>query len=106
MKSYYSIPLTNKTESQLWEDCCNAYKCITENGYEMSDVPLTREEFSDEAFTEQGVKLKSLYVLAKKLEAMSKSDAAYFGEGWECDIETTIEHEIAKAYGLKIIYEE
>ena len=106
MKAAYAIPVANKTRSQLWEDSCKAYKHITEKGYEMGDAPLTKEEYSYEAFAEQGVKNNALYVFAKILEAMSKSDAVYFGEGWECDIETTLQHEIAKTYGLKIIYEE
>lgn len=106
MKAAYAIPIENKTKSQLWEDSCNAYKNITEKGYEMGNAPLTREELSYEAFAEQGVKHNSLYFFAKKLEAMSKSDAIYFGKGWECDIETTLQHEIAKICGLKIIYEE
>ena len=105
MKAVYAIPIENKTKSQLWEDSCNAYKHITEKGYEMGNAPLTREEFSYEAFAKQGVKHNLLYVFAKKLEAMSKSDAVYFGKGWEYDSTTALEHEIAKAYGLKIEYE-
>lgn len=43
--------------------------------------------------------------LAKSIEVMSKCDAVYFIKGWEKNRGCKIEHEIAKNYGLAIIYE-
>ena len=55
---------------------------------------------------ERGVENRPLCFLAKSLENMSLCHAAYFCKGWEETRGCRIEHEAAKAYGLKIIYEE
>lgn len=39
------------------------------------------------------------------IENMSLCHAAYFCKGWESARGCRIEHEVAKAYGLKILYE-
>lgn len=47
-----------------------------------------------------------MYCLSKDLQYMSMSDACYFTEGWEKDTNCRIEHEVAKEYGLVLMYEE
>lgn len=48
----------------------------------------------------------SLYYLSQSLLRMSGCDVVYFCKGWENARGCKIEHEVAKAYGLEIIYEE
>ena len=48
----------------------------------------------------------AVWYLAKSIEIMSKVDAVYFCKGWENARGCKIEHEVAKNYGLEIIYEE
>ena len=62
--------------------------------------------YGKEAMEACGVVQIPLCFLAKSLENMSLCHAAYFCKGWEQARGCRIEHEAAKAYGLKIIYEE
>lgn len=47
-----------------------------------------------------------LYCLAQALDAMSRCDTALFRTGWEKARGCRIEHEVACAYGLEILYED
>ncbi len=47
-----------------------------------------------------------LCFLAKLLENMSLCHVVYFCKGWENVRGCRIEHEVAKAYGLEVMYEE
>ena len=62
--------------------------------------------FTDNSFITEDTKHTPVAYLAKSLEVMSKCDAVYFVKGWETARGCKIEHEIAKNYGLAIIYEE
>ena len=53
----------------------------------------------------RGVVNKPLHFLSASIEVMSKCHAVYFCKGWENARGCKIEHEVAKAYGLEIIYE-
>lgn len=46
-----------------------------------------------------------LFYLSKSIQAMSKCDAVFFAKGWQNARGCKIEHEIAVAYGLEVIYE-
>lgn len=43
--------------------------------------------------------------MAKGIEHMCMCSAVYFAKGWEKARGCRIEHEVAKAYGVKIFYE-
>lgn len=45
-----------------------------------------------------------IYCLGLFIEAMSQCEAVYFCDGWEDTRGCRIEHEVAEAYGLDIIY--
>lgn len=68
-------------------------------GYDVLDTVLNTEEFND-------AKHVSVRCLAESIKFMSDVDAVYFLKGWEEARGCKIEHEIAKQYGLEIIYEE
>ena len=53
----------------------------------------------------RGVENVPLCFLAKSLENMSQCHAAYFCKGWRNARGCRIEHEVALAYGLTVIYE-
>lgn len=55
---------------------------------------------------ERGVVQIPLCFFAKSVEAMANCHAAYLCKGWETTRGCKLEHEVAKAYGLTIIYEE
>lgn len=54
----------------------------------------------------RGVENVPLCFLAKSLENMSKCHVAYFCKGWKETRGCRCEHDIARAYGMNIIYEE
>ena len=74
-------------------------------GYEVVNTLFTDEWYSKESMAERGVVQIPIAFLAKSLENMSKCDAAYFCKGWRNARGCIIEHEVALAYGVKVIYE-
>ena len=95
-----SQPMAGKTQQEIVETRERAIRTLRESGYEIIDSLLP-----------DGLKLSSkvinvpLYYLAESLEFMSCCDTAYFCNGWEEARGCRIEHEAARLYGLKIIYE-
>lgn len=79
----------------------NAIHTLETFGYDVID-----NFFTDDSFITEDTKQTPVAYLAKSLEVMSKCDAVYFCKGWEKARGCKIEHEIAKNYGLAIIYEE
>ena len=105
MKAMLSQPMSGKTEQEIIETRERAITALKENGYEIVNTLFTDEWYSNEAMEARGVVQIPLCFLAKSLENMSLCHAAYFCKGWENARGCRIEHEAAKAYGLKIIYE-
>lgn len=106
MKAMLSQPMAGKTEEEIIATREKAVKALEESGYEIVNTLFTDEWYSDDKMKERGVVQIPLCFLAKSLENMSLCHAAYFCKGWEAARGCLIEHEAAKAYGLKIIYEE
>lgn len=106
MKAMLSQPMAGKTEEEIIVTREKAIKALTEKGYEIVNTLFTDEWYSDDKMKERGVVQIPLCFLAKSLENMSLCHAAYFCKGWEAARGCRIEHDAAKAYGLKIIYEE
>ena len=106
MKAMLSQPMAGKTEQEIIETRERAISALTEKGYEIVNTLFTDEWYSKEAMEERGVVQIPLCFLAKSLENMSLCRAAYFCKGWENARGCRIEHAAAKAYGLRIIYEE
>lgn len=105
-KAMLSQPMAGKTELEITETRERAVAALEAAGYEVINTKFTDEWYSKEAMEERGVVQIPLCFLAKSLENMSLCHAAYFCKGWENARGCRIEHEVAKAYGLKIIYEE
>ena len=106
MKAMLSQPMVGKTEEEIIETRNRAIATLKAKGFDVVNTLFTDEWYSQEAMKERGVVQILLCFLAKSLENMSLCHAAYFCRGWENARGCKIEHEAAKAYGLKIIYEE
>jgi hypothetical protein len=106
MKAMLSQPMVGKTEEEIIETRNRAIATLKAKGFDVVNTLFTDEWYSQEAMKERGVVQIPLCFLAKSLENMSLCHAAYFCRGWENARGCKIEHEAAKAYGLKIIYEE
>lgn len=101
MKAMISQPMNNLTADYILSRRQNAMNTLKNFGYDIEDTFFTSDNYiSDDT------KFFSVAYLAKSIEAMSKCDAVYFCKGWEEARGCKIEHEVAKNYGLAIIYEE
>ena len=105
-KAMLSQPMAGKTEAEIIETRNRAIEVLKREGYEIVNTLFTDEWYSKESMEERGVVNTPLCFLAKSLENMSLCHAAYFCKGWENARGCKIEHDAAKAYGLKIIYED
>lgn len=100
-----SQPMAGKTDDEIKIARDSAIKTLSDKGYEVVNTLFTNEWYSQERMKERGVVQVPLCFLAKSLENMSLCHVAYFCKGWEKSRGCKIEHEAAKEYGLKVIYE-
>lgn len=96
-----SQPMKDLSSEKITSVRENAIHTLETFGYDVID-----NFFTDEGFITEDTKHTPVAYLAKSLEVMSKCDAVYFCKGWEKARGCKIEHEIANAYGLAIIYED
>ena len=106
MKAMLSQPMAGKTQEEIIAARERAITALEARGYEVVNTLFTSEWYSKESMEKRGVVNIPLCFLAKSLENMTLCHAAYFCKGWEQARGCRIEHEAAKAYGVKIIYEE
>ena len=106
IKAMLSQPMAGKTDKEIIETRERAMSELREKGYEIVNTLFTDEWYSRENMEKRGVVQIPLCFLAKSLENMSLCHAAYFCKGWENARGCRIEHEVAKAYGLAILYED
>lgn len=101
-----SQPMAGKSESEIIATREKSIAALESAGYKVVNTLFTDEWYSEESMMKRGVVNRPLCFLAKSLENMSLCHAAYFCKGWEKARGCRIEHEVAKVYGLEIIYEE
>ena len=101
MKAMISQPMNNTTADYILYRRQNATNTLKNFGYDVEDT-----FFTSNCYISDDTKNFSVAYLAKSIEAMSKCDAVYFCKGWEEARRCKIEHEVARSYGLAIIYEE
>lgn len=106
MKAMLSQPMNGKTEEEIVATREKAIKALGTQGYELVDTYFNDEWSRKENMEAEGVVQIPVRFLAKSLEKMSLCDAVYFCKGWEQAHGCRIEHEVAVAYGLNVIYEE
>lgn len=100
-----SQPMAGKTDEEIIATRDKAIKILQEKGYEIVNTLFTDEWYNRDKMEERGVVQIPLCFLAKSLENMSLCHAVYFCNGWENARGCKIEHAVALAYGLEIIYE-
>lgn len=100
-KVMISQPMAGKTEEEIKEARAKATEYLESKGYEVVDSYIPPYEFL--LFSK--IKHESVWFLGKSIQHMSFCDAVFFCKGRERARGCRIEHEIAKAYGLEIIYE-
>lgn len=105
MKAMLSQPMNGFTDEQIVETRERAIEILEGKGYDIVNTYFTDEWHSKESMTERGVEQIPVCFLAKSIENMSLCNTVFFCKGWENARGCKIEHDIAKAYGLEIIYE-
>lgn len=105
-KAMLSQPMAGKTDEEIVATREKAIAALKEKGYEVVNTLFTDEWYSRENLKKRGVVQIPLCFLAKSIENMSLCHAAYFCKGWENARGCKLEHAVAEAYGLAIIYEE
>ena len=105
-KAMLSQPMAGKTDEEIIATREKAVNDLQKRGYQVVNTLFTDEWYSKEKMRERGVVQIPLCFLAKSLENMSLCHAAYFCKGWEKARGCRIEHDVAVAYGMEIIYEE
>lgn len=106
MRAMLSQPMACKTDEEIVNTREKAVEYLRDRGYEVVNTLFTDEWYSKDKMEEREVVQIPLCFLAKSLENMSLCHAVYFCKGWENARGCRIEHDVAVAYGLDIIYEE
>lgn len=105
-KAMISQPMAGKTDEEIAATREKAIEVLEEKGYQIVNTLFTDEWYNKEKMAERGVVNIPLCFMAKSMENMSLCHVAYFCKDWENARGCRIEHAAAKAYGLRIIYEE
>lgn len=105
-KAMISQPMNGLSDETILDVKEKALQVLNEKGFEVINTLFSDEYISKEKPADIEIKNRPIYFLGKSLLKMNLCDAVYFCKGWENAIGCKIEHEVAKAYGLEIIYEE
>lgn len=95
MKIMISQPMKGKENKQIYAEREAIVKQLESEGHEVLDTVFA--DSPEEAQSEP------VWYLSKSIEVMAKIDAMYFMEGWEEARGCKLEHQIAEAYGIKIL---
>lgn len=95
-----SQPMKDLSDEDILATRETAIKVLGMLGYD-----VINSYFTDDSFVSEDTKHVPIVYLAKSIEVMAKCNAVYFCKGWQQARGCKIEHEIAKNYGLSIIYE-
>lgn len=105
MKAMLSQPMAGKSEEEIVSTRNRAISELEAMGFDVVNTLFTDEWYSQDSMKKRGVENIPLCFFAKSVESMSQCNAAYFCKGWENARGCSLEHEVAKAYGVTIIYE-
>lgn len=104
-KIMISQPMAGKTPEEIAATRERAIEDITAMNGTFVNTLFTDEWYSQASMEQRGVVNIPICFLAKSIENMSLCHVAYFCKGWEAARGCQIEHQVAKAYGLEIVYE-
>ena len=91
-----SQPMNGKTEEQIRKERENII-----DKFNKMHVEVINTLFTEEAPENCNI---AVYYLGKSISAMKNIDAIYMCDGWTQARGCRIEHQVAKEYGIKILY--
>lgn len=105
-KAMFSQPMNGLTDEEIIKTREKAVSHLESLGYEVINTFFTDEWYNKDKMIERGVVNVPICFMAKSIENMCLCHVVYFAKGWENARGCRIEHEVAKAYGIEILYEE
>lgn len=104
-KVMISQPMAGKTEEEIEEVRAKATEYLKSKGYEIVNTYFPTDNHLQTYWKSMGIKHEPIWLLGGTIHCMAYCNIVFFCKGWEQARGCRIEHEVAKAYGLDIIYE-
>lgn len=99
LKLFISQPMKGRTDEEILKERKRIISMVQAS---YGEVKVIDSFIKEEAPTDVNA---SLWYLARSIELLSEADIAYFASGWKEARGCKIEHDCAKAYGIKTIEE-
>lgn len=104
-KIMISQPIAGLTHDEIVDSRDKFLEFAQSHNWKVVNTLFTDDWYSAKKMAKRGVVQTPLCFLAKSLENMANCHAVYFAKGWENARGCKIEYEVAKQYGLQIIFE-
>lgn len=98
-----SMPMNGLSEEEVAHKYLDVKEYLETLGYAV--VNTLFDDVSEDELAAVGIANTSVWYLAKSLDQMSRCDTVYFCKGWRAARGCKIEHEVAKQYGITMLYE-
>lgn len=98
-----SMPMNGLSEEKLAHKYLDVKEYLESLGYAV--VNTLFDDVSEDELASVGIVNAPVWYLAKSLDQMSRCDTVYFCKGWRAARGCKIEHEVAKQYGITMLYE-
>lgn len=108
-KAMISQPMNGVSDEKIKEVQEAAKNKLNRFGFDVVDTYITDSEIDSEIEAlglDKSEIVSPIYYLGVSIERMAQCGAVYFCDGWEDARGCRIEHEVAEAYDLDIIYAE
>ena len=109
---FISLPMSGKTDKEIGHRLCSingAVKaaCVAKFGWKWDEIATIDNFWDHDRIDDDGfmpVKKDSVFYLGGAIQKMSRADAVYFDEGWECSTGCQIEFFTAINYERPVLF--
>lgn len=98
-----SMPMNGLSGEEVERKYLDVKEYLESLGYAV--VNTLFDDVSEDELAVLGIANVPVWYLAKSLDQMSRCDTVYFCKGWRAARGCKIEHEVAKQYGITMLYE-
>lgn len=98
-----SMPMNGLSDEEVARKYLDVKEYLESFGYCVINTLF--DDVSEEELAAVGIANMPVWYLAKSLDQMSRCDTVYFCKGWRAARGCKIEHEVAKQYGITMLYE-
>ena len=95
-KAMISQPMAGRKKGDILNDREGAEKYLRDLGYDVVNTVFDIKDYNPKAL---------VYSLSMSIQEMSRCEVVYFMKGWQKARGCKIEHDIAKSYGMRVMYE-